>query len=245
MGRAMAVALADAGAELILSARREGVLMELRDRLPNATTCHVVRMDMESFEEIDRCSRAMLKQGAIDILICNAGISQRSLARDASDEVDVKLLKVDLLGPIRHTKALLPAMRAQGHGHIVVISSVTGKIGTPYRSSYAAAKHGLHGFFDSLRAEESDSGISVSIICPGYISTDVSSNALTDTLRKQGTIDQNSAQGMSPTRFAKKALAKIAQNKAEVYIGGKEILAIYLKRFAPAVLRRVIKNVKP
>ena len=201
---------------------------------------------MRNSSEINQKTSAVIAQiGAIDILVNNAGISQRSLVRNATDEVDLALIETNLLGPIRHTKAVLPSMLEQGTGHIVVMSSVTGKLGTPYRSSYAASKHGLHGFFDTLRAEEEKNGINVSIICPGYIHTQVSYNALTDQGDKQGTIDANSSSGMPANIFAKKALRKISKKQAEIVIGGKETMGIYVKRFFPGLLRRIIVNIKP
>lgn len=246
IGESLALDLSKAGAYLILSGRNKQKLRAVSESLAHPERSRVVVVDMRSKEAIEE---AVLKVGEevgnVDVLINNAGISQRALVRDTSDEVDLAILETNLLGPIRMTKSVLPGMLNSGWGHIVVISSVTGKIGTPYRSSYAASKHGLHGFFDSLRAEESKNGIRVSLVCPGYIQTEISKNALMADGTKNGKYDQNSLSGMPVAQFSKKLLRKIAQNKAEIIIGGKETIGIYLGRYFPRVLRRILPNIKP
>ena len=107
-------------------------------------------------------------------------------------------------------------------GHIVTITSLTGKFGSPYRSSYAATKHALHGFFDSLRAELSDTHLKVTLICPGFIRTSISLNALTGDGSKLGTMDEATDHGMEPDELAHKILHAIEKGKEEAYFGGKE-----------------------
>src|SRR5690606_32867966 len=114
--------------------------------------------------------------GSIDIVVHNGGVSQRSLAHETRLEVDRRIMEVNYFGTVALTKALLPSMLQAKSGHFVVVTSVMGKIGTPQRSAYAASKHALHGFFDCLRAEVADHGLFVTLICPGYIQTDVSKN---------------------------------------------------------------------
>jgi short-subunit dehydrogenase len=131
-------------------------------------------------------------------------------------------------------------MILKDHGSIVNISSLVGKFGTPYRSSYSASKHALHGYFDSLRAELSKTKIHIMIACPGFIKTNVAINALTkdgSPLKRQ---DQAQEDGMLPEDFAKKLIKSISKNKNEVYIGGKEILAVYLKRLLPRLFSIII-----
>ena len=108
----------------------------------------IVLLDIGNHDDIFKIAKETItKVGSIDILINNAGISQRSLAKDTDFQVDTHIINVDLLGTIAITKAVLPTMLAQKSGHIVTISSLMGKFGAPLRSGYAAAKHGLHGFF--------------------------------------------------------------------------------------------------
>jgi short-subunit dehydrogenase len=129
-------------------------------------------------------------------------------------------------------------------GHIVTITSLTGKFGSPYRSSYAAAKHALHGFFDSLRAELAETAIKVTLICPGFIRTNVSRNALTGSGEKLGTLDEATDKGMAPERLARKILRTIETGKEEAYFGGKEVLGVYIKRFFPKYFSSIIKKAK-
>lgn len=113
------------------------------------------------------------------------------------------------------------------------------------RSGYCASKHALHGFFDALRSEVSRNNIFVTMVCPGYIQTDISKNALAPDGNKHGKMDQNQAQGMPVEVCAAKIIRAIENNKAEIYIGGKEIMGIYLKRFLPGLLNRILVNQAP
>jgi short-subunit dehydrogenase len=177
-------------------------------------------------------------------LVNNGGISQRALAKETTLEVDKKLMAVNYFGTVALTKALLPNMLTHQLGHIVTITSLTGKFGSPYRSSYAASKHALHGFFDSLRAELYDAHIKVTLICPGFIRTNVSKNALTGDGAKLGTMDEATDKGMDPARLAHKILQAIEDGKEEAYFGGKEVLGVYLKRFFPHYFAKMILKAK-
>ena len=159
-------------------------------------------------------------------------------------EVDRAIFETDYFGTVGLTKAILPEFFKQQNGHFVVITSVVGRVATPLRSSYSAAKHALHGFFDSLRAEVHDRNVKVTLICPGYVNTNVSINALTGDGTPQGTLDKATAGGLSPEKFAKKALKAIHRQKQEVVIGGfLEVLAVYVKRFFPSLLARMVRGV--
>jgi short-subunit dehydrogenase len=184
------------------------------------------------------------KVGKIDILINNGGISQRSLAKDTALEVDQKLMAINYFGTVALTKAVLPSMLTHHLGHIVTITSLTGKFGTPYRSSYAASKHALHGFFDSLRAELVQASIKVTLVCPGFVRTNVSINALTGSGSKLGTMDEATDKGMDPDQLARKILRAIENEKEEVYFGGKEVLGVYMKRFFPRYFSKMLQKAK-
>lgn len=177
-------------------------------------------------------------------MIHNGGVSQRSLARDTTLEVDRKIMETDYFGAVTLTKALLPSMRERGRGRFVVISSLVGKIGSPMRSGYAAAKHALHGFFESLRAEEHDAGIRVTMVCPGFVRTDVSVNALTGDGRPQGTMDRGQARGMSSDECARRIADAVRNDRDEIVIGGKERFAVLLWRLLPSAYRRVVRRAR-
>ena len=153
-------------------------------------------------------------------------------------------MDVNYFGTVALTKAVLPAMLMHQLGHIVTITSLTGKFGSPYRTSYAATKHALHGFFDSLRAELSDTHLRVTLICPGFIRTSISLNALTGDGSRLGTMDETTDRGLEPEVLAHKILRSIEQGKEEAYFGGKEVLGVHLKRFFPAYFSRLIRKAK-
>ncbi len=237
----MAQRAAELGAELVLSARSEDKLSAFAKTLPHSAQALVVPLDLtapESFPE------AVAAAGPVDYLINNGGISQRSTALDTKPEVVRQVMETNFFGHVELTRLVLPQLIDRGAGHIAVTSSVVGYFGTPQRSTYAASKHALHGYFDSLRYEVAQHGIQVTIICPGYIRTDISKNAVTADGSAQGTMDAGQASGMSPEKFALKAWKGLLAGKAELHIGGSELNGIYLKRFAPRLLDVIMRRRK-
>ena len=184
--------------------------------------------------------KVIQKFGRVDILINNAGIAQRSFAGDTPVEVERKIMEVNYFGTIILTKSVLQEMRKQKSGNIVSISSVMGKLGFPGRSSYAASKHALHGYFESLRIEEQFSNIKVHIICPGYIKTNVSLNALNEKGEGYSKMDKGQKKGMDAHIAARKVLSAIKNNRYETTFGGTEMLSIPVKRFFPRLFYRLI-----
>jgi len=153
-----------------------------------------------------------------------------------------QVLRVNFLAPVALTKALLPRMLTARRGQFVVISSVQGLIGLPARSAYASSKHALHGFFDSLRAEVASRGVGVSLICPGYVRTALSLNAVTGTGEKHGIMDTTTAKGMDPAIFAQRALAAVARRESQVVIADdiSAHVAPYLRVLSPNILQWVM-----
>ncbi len=247
IGEATALEFAKNGSRLVLSARREFELQRVKTLTGlSDKDVLVLPMDMEAIENFQAATTKVLNHfGQIDILFNNAGISQRGLVIDTDFSVYERLIRLDLLSVIALTKCVLPIMINQKSGQIAVTSSVAGKVATPARSGYAAAKHALHGFFDSLRAEVINYNIGVNIICPGYIKTDISINALAADGNKHGQMDSNQHSGMPVEECAKRIYKALDKNKPEVYIGGKEVLGIYLKRFLPGLLNKIIIKQAP
>ncbi len=247
IGKALALAFAKRGAVLLLSSRRADALREVAEACQKAGAADtlVLPLDMGKHQEVKALGeRISGEQGGIDLLINNAGISQRSLVKDTAFEVYKQLMDVNYLGTVALTTAVLPDMLQNGQGQIVAISSLVGKFGTPLRSGYAASKHALHGFFDSLRAEVEDRGIHVMLVCPGFIRTDISIDALTGDGRKQNKMDDAQAAGMPADIMAEKLIRGLQKGKREIHIGGKERFAILLKRFFPNLFARIIKRAK-
>lgn len=246
IGEAVARRLAAAGARLVLSSRREGELEKVRVALPKPDAHLVVPLDLTHADSLEAAARRALAHTGpgIDYLIHSGGVSQRSLARETDFAVDRRILETNFLGTVALTKEVLPAMLERGSGHLVVVSSLVGKVGTPLRSAYAASKHALHGFFDSLRAEVHDAGVRVTLICPGFIRTNVSINALTGDGTAQGTMDRAQARGMDADECARRLLRAVARGKDEVLIAGKERFAVHLKRFFPGLFNRLIRSAR-
>jgi dehydrogenase/reductase SDR family member 7B len=245
IGEAVAYAFAQEGAHLILSARNATELARVKANCKNAAAVDVVLLDIGDHDAVFSTVKTTLERlgGSVDVLVNNAGLSQRSLARDTAFRVDEQMISVNLLGTIAMTKAVLPSMLAQKSGQIVVITSIMGKLGAPLRSSYAAAKHGLHGFFDTLRAETHDDGLHVLLVCPGYVRTNISLNALTADGKAQGTMDAATDKGFTPDEVAKRILSALRSGKEELIVAaGRERLAVYVKRFFPRLLSKIVRR---
>jgi dehydrogenase/reductase SDR family protein 7B len=190
----------------------------------------------------EKAATAIALFGGLDLLLHNGGLSQRSLIKETQLEVDRRLMEVNYFGTVALTKAVLPYFIQNKKGHFAVVTSLVGKFGSPYRSSYAGAKHALHGFFDTLRAEHYQDNIAVTLICPGFIHTQVSVNAVTGDGSPLGEMDQAQAQGMSAEACADQLFRALLRKKEEVYIGGKETWAVYLKRFFPGIFSRILRK---
>jgi dehydrogenase/reductase SDR family protein 7B len=244
IGAAMAVELSRKGASLILSARRKDELEKVAERC-TPDSVHILPLDLAESESFStKVEQAIAFFGRIDILLNNGGISQRALAAEASLESLRRIMDVNFFGTTALTQALLPHFKSRKSGYIVVISSVMGKFGTKFRSGYAASKHALHGWFDCLRQEMYEYNIDVTLVCPGYVKTEITVNSLTADGRKYGLMGEAQSKAMSPEQFANKLIPKLEKRPDEVYIGGKEIMAVYLKRWFPKLLNRILKNAK-
>ncbi|MFZ4660944.1 MAG: SDR family oxidoreductase [Caldilineaceae bacterium] len=244
IGEALAYALSERGVRLILSARRLEELERVRQRCANADTHLALPLDLAAFDAEAVTRQVLTQVGAIDLLIHSGGVSQRSTVAETDMTVQRRIMEINYFGAIALTQAVLPSMIARKSGHFVVISSLSGKISTPRRSAYAASKHALHGFFDALRAEVYQEGLRVTIVCPGYTKTNLSLHALTGDGGAHGQMDPTQAKGMTPERLATRICQAIEREEEEVLVGGKEVVAVYLKRFWPSLYNRMIRRTK-
>jgi short-subunit dehydrogenase len=245
IGEALAYEFARNGAQLVLSARRGDVLEKIQATCTNPERHFVLPLDVTHISELTRhVETVMQKFGRLDVLINNAGVSQRSLVKDTALEVDRKIMEVDFFAPVALTKAVLPYMLGAGKGQLVAVSSVVGLVATPYRSAYAAAKHALAGFYNALRAEVHDSGVQVAVIYPGFVRTDVSLSALKGDGSRHGIVDERIAGAMAPEEFAQKAVAALSRGEDHIIVAGRERLAVWLGRISPALLAKAMRKVK-
>jgi dehydrogenase/reductase SDR family member 7B len=230
IGEALAEALAAGGAALVLSGRRRDALDALAARLGAETL-------VLPFEVTDRAAlpgaveEAWGWRDGIDMLVNNAGISQRSLAIDTAPEVLERIIDVDLNAPIRLTQLLLPRLAERRTGTIMMIASVAGRVGPVLRTGYAAAKHGLIGYADALRGEvETAYGIRVVSVLPGSVRTGIAESALQADGSARGTSDANIEAGMAPAECARRILAGLAEGRREILVAeGLEAMAAALR----------------
>lgn len=239
IGEALAYELSHRGATLILSSRREEVLENVRHHCARSDAHHIFPLDLSDPSSLQGTAEEIHEEiGPVDVLVNNGGISQRGTAVETEMSVVRRIMEVNFFGTIQLTKAVLPYMLRRQQGHIVVVSSLVGKFGTPMRSTYSASKHALHGWFDSLRAELHGDGVQVTMACPGYVKTNVAQNALTETGDPKG--EEAEERGISPEKCAQAIADAIDSEKEEMYVGGWEVLAVYLKRFMPNLFRRFL-----
>ncbi|HSJ17453.1 MAG TPA: SDR family NAD(P)-dependent oxidoreductase, partial [Solirubrobacterales bacterium] len=165
LGRAIAVALASRGATLVLSSRKQQALDELAGSLPGDGH----RVVVADLAEPHAPERLASEAGSVDVLVANAGLPGTGKLGDFSSEELGRVLRVNLEAPIRLTHELLPAMQERGSGHLVFVSSLSGKAVSPRASLYSATKFGLRGFSLALREDLWKHGVGVSLVSPGFV----------------------------------------------------------------------------
>lgn len=245
IGKNLAIALSKENCKLILSARREQELEKVKALCNQPEQVRVLALDLENTNDMPEIvNQAIALFGNIDVLINNGGISQRSAIIETSIAVDRKLMEVDYLGTVALSKAILPYFVKKQSGYYVVVSSLMGKFSSPLRSAYCGAKHALHGFFDALRLEHEKDNIKVTIICPGFVNTNVARNALTANGTKQGYQDEMTQKGLEPSVFVNRMLKAIRKEKMEAYIGKFEKFGVLVKRISPKLLHKLILKSK-
>lgn len=247
IGEALAKAFALDGAKLILSSRRIEELERVKSNLKSADSdILILPLDLADSSKMDSLTKQVIdKFGHIDILINNGGISQRSYTKDTSLAIDRKVMEVNFFGTVALTKSVLPYMLQRKSGHIIAISSIAGKFGFYLRSAYSASKHALHGFFESLRMEIYKDNVNILIVCPGKIRTNISVNAVTGDGSKHSKMDESTDKGLSPEACAQQIITGIKKNKEELFIGGSDLRAVWLKRFFPGLFSKIIRKQKP
>jgi dehydrogenase/reductase SDR family protein 7B len=247
IGEATAIAFAKLNAKIVLSSRRKDEL-ERVGKLCNLNENQILILpfDLNNISLFESNVNTIInKFGKIDLLFNNGGFSQRSEALKTPLEIDRQIMEVNYFANIALTKLVLPIMIKQQSGQIVVISSIAGKFGFFFRSSYSAAKHALHGFYESLRLETEQHGIRVLIVCPGKIKTNISINALTEDGKKHNKMDESHKDAMSAEICVSNIIEAVKKNREELLVGGREIKAVWLKRFFPNFLTRILRKQSP
>lgn len=243
IGEHLAILLSKAGAHLIISARRQDELQRVKALCAQPNNVDIVALDLAEEQSVKSAYETVrAKHGAIDILFNNGGISQRSMAMETSSEVERKIMEIDFFSNVLLSKLVAKDMLEKKSGHIVVTSTLLGKWGFYLRSSYAAAKHALHGYYDSMRMEVEPLGIHITLFTPGFIATDISKNAFDGAGTPTGSMDDNQAGGMPVQECAHKILEGVAAKKKEFAVGGKEINGLWVKRFFPTQFDKILRK---
>lgn len=247
IGEALAIGWAAYRPKLIISGRNTEKLETVKTLCEQkGAECTIVPIDLTKPESIEEAAKKVFSiYSAVDILVNNGGISQRSTALETPVEVDRTLFETNFFGAISLTKKVLPAMVRNKGGNIVVISSVVGKFGFPLRTAYSASKHALQGYFDSLRAEMTSDNIKVTIVSPGRIYTNISLNAIDKDGKKHGVMDSGQANGMPVDVCAKKIIRAVKRNKKDILIGRSELLMVYIHKYLPWLYYKMASKVKP
>lgn len=232
IGAAMARQWAARGGHVILSGRDISRLDDVAQKLP--TKSLLLPFDVRDEETLaEATSAALAWKGGIDLAVANAGISQRSAAVETDMKVYREIIEVDLIAQIAFAQGLIGPMSARGKGALAFISSVAGKVGVPMRTAYSAAKFGLAGYAEALRAELSQTGVKVHTIFPGSIRTAVSRNALTADGTARGKSDKAIDEGIDPDDAAAEMLDAMASGTREILIAREAERAMGEARRAP------------
>jgi short-subunit dehydrogenase len=246
IGEELARQLSAFNTRLVISSRRQGELERIKSSLPiKPENVYVLPLDLAEPASLPHTAReAENAFGRIDILVNNGGISQRAMVMETPVEVDRKIMEINYFSGVILTKCALPGMIARNSGHIVAISSVTGKFGFPLRSSYAASKHAMAGFYESVGAEYHHQGIHALVVFPGRINTNISLNAVGPGGKPYNIMDPGQEKGTPVDKCAREIIDGIRKGKREVFPGGKEVLLILIKRFLPKLAFRLARKVK-
>ncbi len=246
IGSALAIELARVGAVLALSGRDPRSLGNIvREVEHMGARAKAFPFDISASPNIPALVEEIIGHfGRIDLLINNAGISQRARVEESDSTIDRKIMEVNYFGNVALTRALLPYMKQQGFGHIAVTTSIVGLFGFPLRSAYAASKHALHGFYESLRTELTDTPLAITFIIPGRVKTNISYRALNKNMQEQGILDQGQARGLPASKAARVILKGLARQKKQILVGGRELYMVYIHKYFPWLFDHIVRKIK-
>jgi short-subunit dehydrogenase len=244
IGEALAVSCAAQGAKLVLSARRVNELERVAKRCSIAEDrLLILPLDLEHTGNIEEKTNAVLRKfGRIDILVNNSGMGHRTKAVNTSTEIDRRIMEVNFFGTVNLSKSVARVMQKQKSGKIAVITSIMGKYGLPLYSTYAASKHALYGYFESMRQELYNDNVQVLIIAPGFINTDVSTKLLTESGKEYGVKSDAQEKGMTPENCAKGIVKALKGNRNHKFVGGYEIFSVYVKQYFPSLFYKLMRK---
>lgn len=244
IGRALAQNIASPGSILLLVARNQTLLEEVKNSCESkGAQAYIFKIDLSNMTEVSELANAIFKTvNHLDVLINNAGISQRSLATETIEEVDRKIMELNFFSSVKLTKLIWPLLEKSTHANIVNISSLTGTFGFPQRSAYAASKHAMEGFFESWMLENKTKHIHFTTIAPGRIFTNISFNALKNDGTQHQALDEGQAKGIKADVCAAKIIKAIKSDKRKMYILQQERILLFFYRFFPSIFVYLVKK---
>jgi len=250
IGEHLAYKFVKENAKVILSSRRKEELERVKRNCEQrggkyANEIMVVPLDVLDYDSHEKDAKLVIKYfGTIDILCLNSGRSQRSLIESTDLQVDREMFNLNVIGIISLAKVVLPYMLQNKKGHIVYTSSVAGKVGSPVSGTYAATKHALQGFFDTLRMEVADKNIHVTSICPGPVVSSLAQSLFTSQIGQNHVEKQDTSTRMKTERCVDLMVAAITNKIEEAWIARQPVLLfLYLSQYAPNLGRWLGKRV--
>jgi short-subunit dehydrogenase len=201
-----------------------------------------IPLDITEQSSIEKAVHKVEQLKRLDMMIHNAGIAQKGLVMENNMEVDRRIMETNYFGTVALTKAIMPIFMDQGHGWFSIVSSFGGVLGLPGRSAYAASKHALHGYFESLRAENMKCRIDVSFIIPGFINTNITVKGLNGNGKPCGKLETSHRLGMSSDQCALKMIEGFEKRKNRILVGKKEVILLYIHRISPSLAKLMIRS---
>ncbi|MFT5254056.1 MAG: dehydrogenase/reductase SDR family protein 7B [Flavobacteriales bacterium] len=239
IGKELAIQLSQEQAILILTSSNALLLEGVKQEIKN-TIVYILPYDLLDIDNIPTLvDKAIALEGRIDYVIQSAGISQRAVASGTSMDVYKKLMAINYFAPVAITQAILPYFKERNSGNITVISSIAGLIGFPLRSGYAASKHAIKGYLETLQCELYKTNLTISLVYPGRINTNISKNALVGDGQQYGATDENNEVGMEVAVCAKKILKGLRSNKKSIIIVKAERILFWLWWFIPSLYYKI------
>lgn len=242
IGASLAIQLNTLGAKVIASARRAEKLIELKNNCPNPQNLMTLPLDITNPISIENAIATVKQLERLDVVIHNAGIAQKGLVIENEMEVDRKIMETNYFGTVAFTKSIMPIYMKQGYGCFAIVSSFAGVMGIPGRSAYSASKHALHGFFESLKAENISCKLNVSFILPGFINTEITAKGLCGNGSPYGTVETSHRLGMSANQCAKGIIKGLMKSKKRIVVGKIEVFLLTINRISPRLSQYIIKS---
>ena len=243
IGKALAFELANQKAKLVLAARNEKELQEIKTQLEKAgTEVLILKTDVSIEADCKNLiEQTIAKYGRIDVLINNAGISMRAIFEDVDLKVLKQLMDVNFWGTVYCTKYALPHL-LKSKGSVTGVSSVAGYKGLPGRTGYSASKFAMQGFLEVLRIENLKKDLHVLIACPGFTASNIRNTALASDGSQQGESPRDEDKMMTAAEVAKEIVKAIQKRKNTIVLTSQGKMTVTLNKFFPKFMDKMVYN---